>query len=440
MSQDITKPRAISGFPEWLPAQQRVQDRFINTIRRVFESYGFCHLETSAVELTEVLAAKGVEAKEIYSLSRLAATAEDDEENRYSLHFDLTVPFARYVALNQGQLVFPFKRYQIQKVWRGERPAQGRFREFYQCDIDIVGIDQLPLSFDAELLEVMGNLFGELKLGQVEFRVNHRKLLQGFYSSLGLSEDTRSQVLIEVDKIEKIGQAGVLKRLAELVCSESQAQKIVSFALSRQERQGLRQHLEGLEVDHPDFQQGIDELSQLLEQIPETSTARLVWDGSITRGLNYYTGVIFETSLIGATGLGSICSGGRYEDLCSRFSKTSMPGVGISLGLTRLLSYLFNQEGFVNADAQSPSDVLLIAMDGAQLLQYRRVAQQMRRMGWNVELSPVGKLKKLMTIANRKGIPHVVIPNEDGSFEWKDMLSGEQQKYSEAELLSKNKA
>jgi histidyl-tRNA synthetase len=437
MSQEITKPRSISGFPEWLPAQQRVQDRFMDTIRRVFESYGFCHLETSAVELTEVLAAKGVESKEIYSLSRLQA--EEDEENRYSLHFDLTVPFARYVALNQGQLVFPFKRYQIQKVWRGERPAQGRFREFYQCDIDIVGIDQLPVSFDAELLEVMGALFGELKLGQVEFRINHRKLLQGFYGYLGIAEDCRAQVLIEVDKIEKIGQAGVLKRLSELGLTEAQGQKIVEFASSRHGSEGLRTHLENLGIEDSVFRAGIEELCELLDQIPAMSEARIIWDGSITRGLNYYTGVIFETTLVGAEGLGSICSGGRYEDLCSRFSKTKMPGVGISLGLTRLLSHLFNQEGFVDASAQSPSEVLLIAMEAGQLLNYRRIAHQLRQLGWNVELSPVGKLKKLMTIANRKGIPQVVIPNEDGSFEWKNMLSGEQLKLSETELFQKNK-
>ena len=431
----ITKPRPISGFPEWLPAQQRKEDQFIDTIRRVFESFGFGHLETSAVELTEVLAAKGVESKEIYSLTRLQA--EDNEDSRYSLHFDLTVPFARYVAMNQGQLVFPFKRYQIQKVWRGERPAQGRFREFYQCDIDIVGIDQLPLSFDAELLEVMGRLFTELSLGKVMFRINHRKLLQGFYVALGVAEDVRSQVLIEVDKIEKIGREGVLARLTELGLSADQSDRILSFASSRHSSEGLKDHLLSFDVDSTLYAEGVEELCQLLDQVPSSEGIELMWDGSITRGLNYYTGAIFETMLVGAESLGSICSGGRYDDLCGRFTKVKMPGVGISLGLTRLLSYLFQQEGFVEEQNQSPTDILLINMNEEQTMELKSMASELRSQGKNVELSPVGKLKKLMNYANRKGIDIVIIPNEDGSFEWKNMASGEQEKLSREALLQK---
>jgi histidyl-tRNA synthetase len=435
MSTSITKPRPISGFPEWLPAQQRQEDHFIDTIRRVFESFGFGHLETSAVELTEVLAAKGVESKEIYSLTRLQA--DDKEDSRYSLHFDLTVPFARYVAMNQGQLVFPFKRYQIQKVWRGERPAQGRFREFYQCDIDIVGIDQLPLSFDAELLEVMGRLFAELKLGKVMFRINHRKLLQGFYTALGVAEDVRSQVLIEVDKIEKIGRDGVLTRLADLGLSAEQSDSILNFASSRHGSENLKAHLLSFGVDSELYNEGVEELCQLLDQVPGAEDIELIWDGSITRGLNYYTGAIFETMLVGAESLGSICSGGRYEDLCGRFTKIKMPGVGISLGLTRLLSYLFQQEGFVDDSAQSPTEILLINMNVEQTMELKSIASEIRSRGKNVELSPVGKLKKLMNYANRKGISIVVIPNEDGTFEWKNMESGEQEKCDRVTLLQK---
>jgi histidyl-tRNA synthetase len=435
MSQSITKPRAISGFPEWLPQQQRIEDHFIDTISKTFESYGFAHIETSAVELTEVLAAKGVESKEIYSLSRLQA--EDNEDSRYSLHFDLTVPFARYVALNQGQLVFPFKRYQIQKVWRGERPAQGRFREFYQCDIDIVGIDQLPISFDGELLEVMGRLFQKLNLGEVLFRLNHRKLLQGFYTGLKVAEEVRPQVLIEVDKIEKIGEEGVRSRLSELGLTEEQTSQILKFASSRHGVEGLREHLLAFEVDSELFAEGVDELCGMLEQLPVMDAVDVEWDGSITRGLNYYTGAIFETTLKGAESLGSICSGGRYEDLCGRFTKTKMPGVGISLGLTRLLSYLFSQEGFVDDKNISPTQVLLMNMGGGDVLALKSLAQDLRLKGLNVELSPVGKLKKLMNYANKKGIATVVIPNEDGSYEWKDMNSGEQERLDRDGVLAK---
>jgi histidyl-tRNA synthetase len=433
MSQHIIKPRAISGFPEWLPAQQARQDHFIDIIRQTFESFGFCHLETAAVELTEVLAAKGVESKEIYSLSRLQA--EDDEENRYSLHFDLTVPFARYVALNQGQLVFPFKRYQIQKVWRGERPSQGRFREFYQCDIDVVGIENLPTSFDAELIEVMGSLFERLDCGRVLFRINHRKLLEGFYQAIGVTADLRPKVLLEVDKIEKVGATKVSEKLHEIGLDGEKAEKIIHFARSTCESSKLRPHLESFGIDDSTFRQGIDELCSITEQIPERDTAEMLWDGSITRGLNYYTGAIFETTLRGAESLGSICSGGRYEDLCGRFSKTKMPGVGISLGLSRLLSHLFKAQGFVDETNISPAQVMLIPLSASQILPLREIAAELRRVGWNVELSAVGKLKKIMNLANRKGIAKVVIPNEDDSFEWKDMSDGQQLTLSKAQLL-----
>jgi histidyl-tRNA synthetase len=334
-------------------------------------------------------------------------------------------------------LVFPFKRYQIQKVWRGERPAQGRFREFYQCDIDVVGIEKLPVSFDAELLEVMATLFEKLELGKVVFRLNHRKLLQGFYGALGIDEAVRPQVLIEVDKIEKIGADGVTSRLLELGLNEEQSKSIIHFASSHCERSTLREHLNNLKVEDETFLEGVEELCSMLEQIPELPGADIRWDGSITRGLNYYTGAIFETTLVGAESLGSICSGGRYEDLCGRFTKTKMPGVGISLGLSRLLSYLMTQDGFVDEENISPSQIMMVPFSEDQLLDLRHVASKLRASGWNVELSAPGKLKKIMNLANRKGIAHVVIPNEDGSFEWKTMETGEQEQLSRDELVAK---
>lgn len=435
MSDSITKPRPISGFPEWLPAEQAVQDHWMKIIREVFTSYGFAHIETPAVELTEVLSAKGVEQKEIYALTRLAA--EDPEENRYSLHFDLTVPFARYVALHQGQLTFPFKRYQIQKVWRGERPAQGRFREFYQCDIDIVGIDRLPIDYDAEMLDVMGTLFSRLEIGEIVFRVNHRKLLDGFYASLGIAQEQRPAILTEVDKLEKIGRDGVTKSLSDLGVESTAIEKILNFAGTALEGDELRAHLTGLNVDDTVFSEGITELCDIFEQIVKKENVRLVWDGSITRGLNYYTGAVFETQLVGAESLGSICSGGRYDDLCGRFSKTKLPGVGISLGLSRLLSHLLSGDSLDSLKKTSPTEIVMMGMDAKDRQRDMLLASRLRENGWKVELLPPGKLKKGMTLANKRGAAYVIIPNEDGTFAWKDMAEGHQEDLNETSLLSK---
>jgi histidyl-tRNA synthetase len=229
----------------------------------------------------------------------------------------------------------------------------------------------------------------------------------------------------------------VLTRLADLGLSAEQSDSILNFASSRHGSEGLKSHLLSFEVDSELYHEGVEELCQLLDQVPGAEDIELIWDGSITRGLNYYTGAIFETMLVGAESLGSICSGGRYDDLCGRFTKIKMPGVGISLGLTRLLSYLFQQEGFVDDSAQSPTEILLINMNVEQTMELKSIASEIRSRGKNVELSPVGKLKKLMNYANRKGISIVVIPNEDGTFEWKNMESGEQDKCDRVTLLQK---
>jgi histidyl-tRNA synthetase len=323
----------------------------------------------------------------------------------------------------------------MQKVWRGERPAQGRFREFYQCDIDIVGIEQLPLSFDAELLEAMGAVFVALDCGKVILKCNHRKILQGFYEGLGLAQDVQSQVLIEVDKLEKVGSGVVQTRLTELGVTQEKIEKILKLATSCFGIEGLESHLNSFGIESELFQEGVRELVEVMSSVPQREGIELIWDGSIARGLNYYTGVIFETTLEGSEELGSICSGGRYEDLCARFSKTRMPGVGISLGLTRLLSHILAKKELEKG--LSKEHVLLICMSVDQRAELKQLATEMRELGWKVELTPVGKLKKLMNYANKKGHPQVIIPNEDGSFEWKDMLSGEQQSLERVALLQK---
>lgn len=432
-STPITKPRSISGFPEWLPQEKRIEDQFLSTIQSTFESFGFSHIETAAIELTEVLASKGLEQKEIYSLIRYHA--EDQDANKFSLHFDLTVPFARYVALNQSQLSFPFKRYQIQKVWRGERPAQGRFREFYQCDIDVVGIESLPYHYDAELLEVIGQVFSRLNLGNITFKLNHRKLLQGFYESLGIPSEQQSKILIEVDKLDKIGPEKVAEQLNKLNLEEKFISRILEFASASADSVNLEKTLSSLNVDSSLFHEGKEELISIVSIIPPLNGITLEWHGSITRGLNYYTGAIFETEMEEAKELGSICSGGRYENLCQRFSKTKMPGVGISIGLTRLLSYLLSKKGLASEAALSPTQILISPITDEHFLQYKNLAKQIRELGINVELNPPGKLKKQLNYSNRKKIPYTIIPNEDGSYEFKDMNSGEQSNFQIANLI-----
>lgn len=435
-SSDNLKPRAISGFPEWLPQQQSHEDAFIETIKTIFASYGFLHLETSAVELNEVLCAKGVDNKEIYTLNRIQA--EENEKSKFSLHFDLTVPFARYVALNQGQLNFPFKRYQIQKVWRGERPAQGRFREFYQCDIDIVGIEQLPIHYEAELIEVMSKVFHLLNIGKVIFKLNNRKILQGFYESLGINGDLFQKVLIEVDKIDKIGKDVLSTQLKNLELEDNTIESILSFAQAECFKDDFEATIQNFNLENTLFKEGVEELKKVFSFIGQQDSIEIKWQGSITRGLNYYTGCIFETELVEAPELGSICSGGRYENLCGRFSKTKLPGVGISLGLTRLLSHLFTNNEQYQKNAAPVTDILLTPFDDEQFLYLKNeCANSLRDKGFKVEIFPPAKLKKVMNYANKKGIPYVIIPNEDKSLELKNMETGEQEKLSPEDLLKK---
>jgi histidyl-tRNA synthetase len=432
-SPEILKPRPISGFPEWMPNPQSHQDQSIKNIAQIFESFGFLHIETAAVELNDVLCAKGVENKEIYSLKRIQAEA--DEKSKFSLHFDLTVPFARYVAMNQGQLTFPFKRYQIQKVWRGERPAKGRFREFYQCDIDIVGMETLSINYEAEVIDIMSEVFKKLDIGNVAFKLNHRKLLEGFYNSIDITGDLFPKVLIEVDKIEKIGVEKMKTVLTDLDLNDNQILKIIEFAELKCDAADFESIMQRFNCEDKLFKEGVDELNTVFNLITIPEGFSLQWCGSITRGLNYYTGCIFETEMENAPELGSICSGGRYENLCGRFSKSKLPGVGISLGLTRLLSHLFSNDLRYNKPAFNYSNILIAPFDHEQYLNLKPLASSLRAKGLKVEMSPPVKLKKNMSYADKKNIPFVIIPNDDNSFELKDMEKGEQHKLSHEELL-----
>ncbi len=398
------KPSAISGFPEWLPAQRLKELEVLDTIRRVYELYGYASLETAAVERVEVLQTKGVEGKEIYALERLAAES-GAEKRELALHFDLTVPLARYVAQNYPQLSFPYKRYQIQKVWRGERPAQGRFREFYQADIDVISEDNLALHFDAEMAAIIAEIFQRLGI-RVRIRINNRKVLLGFYRALGLEGEQVSLALREVDKLEKVGPEVVARILGEQGLASRQVERCLALAQVRG-MAGCLDVTSGL--SEPQLDEGLAELEFVATQLAHLGEAVEV-DLGIVRGLDYYTGSIYEAVLPDYPALGSVCSGGRYENLASEFIKRKLPGVGISIGVSRLLSYLFGKGGW-NPTRSSPTEVLVVLPGEEHRTAANEIARQLRAANVPAEVfHEPAKLDKQIRYADRKEIPHVIFP------------------------------
>ena len=292
----IYKPKPISGFPEWLPEVRYAEQQWMDIIRATFESYGFCNIETPSVEEVEVISAKGEVDKEIYVLNRLHADEDDDKEARLALHFDQTVPLARYVAMNFNDLTFPFKRYQMQRVWRGERPQEGRFREFYQCDIDVIHVDNLPLYFDAEMPAIIHQIFNKLDIGAFEIVMNNRKILTGYLEGLGI-KDIISAIRI-LDKFDKIGRDGVIKTLIdEMGLSPTTANRAVALASIRTKDSSFATQVRELGVTNETLETGLDELSFVIDQLPQDN---IVVDLSIARGLDYYTGTVYETRLLDA--------------------------------------------------------------------------------------------------------------------------------------------
>jgi histidyl-tRNA synthetase len=358
----MNKPTPLSGFPEFLPSQRTVEREVIATLSRTFELHGFGNIETRAVEPMDQLLRKGDTSKEVYVLRRL----QEDDSNRdkgMGLHFDLTVPFARYVLENAGKLEFPFRRYQIQKVWRGERPQEGRFREFAQADIDIVGRDTLPFHHDIEVARVMLEALGKLTfLPGFTLQVNNRKLIQGFYAGLGAPDVEETMRLI--DKLDKMPADEVGKLLvSEAGLSDEQAAKCLELATITATDDSFVEKVRALGVESELLEEGLTELATLINATaplagPDSGaeSVRIVADLSIARGLDYYTGTVFETRLDGYESLGSICSGGRYDALASD-GKTTYPGVGISLGVSRVLVPLV-QKGALDGDRQVPSTAL----------------------------------------------------------------------------------
>lgn len=406
MSDKVT-PRILQGFAEFLPKEQILFNNIYDKIRNVYEKYGFLPIDTPTIELSEVLLAKagGETEKQIYRFTK--------GDNDLSLRFDLTVPLARYASMHEPNLVFPFKRYHMSKVFRGERPQKGRFREFYQCDIDIIGAEELPLVYDAEIPAVICDVFKEINLGDFTIRLNNRKILGGFFASIGLS-DKITDVLRVIDKLEKIGADGVTKELLEVGADEETIAKILSFVEISGTTDEILEKLITLGIEDETFKQGVYELSEVVRymrafNIPEKNFAI---DLTIARGLDYYTGTVYETMLNDYKKLGSVCSGGRYENLTGYYTEKKMPGIGISIGLTRLFSQLIDA-GIISAESASLAKVLVIPMDKDVLPFALFTASAFRAEGIATDVYLCEKgMKQKMKYADRLGIPYAAIIGE----------------------------
>jgi len=433
---DIIKPRTLSGFMELLPAKQTQFERMLAILRKTYSLYGFAPLDTPAIEDAQILLAKGggETEKQIYRFQK--------GDSDLALRFDLTVPLAKYVALHYNDLCFPFRRYQISKVYRGERAQRGRFREFYQADIDIIGDGKLDILNEAEIPSIIYKVFKGFGLNRFQIRVNNRKILNGFYEMLHLSHKA-SEIMRTVDKLDKIGTRKVgFMLIDELGISEDHADEILEFMLIRGTNQEVLEKLSEYLGRSETFDQGYQELVAVTENlaafgVPEENFAV---DLTIARGLDYYTGTVYETTLLDHPEIGSVCSGGRYDNLAGYYIDKQLPGVGISIGLTRLF-YVLDEQGLLNPELPSaPCDVLILPMtsDPAPSI---KTAEALRSVGIRVQLyGEQKKFKQKMAYANKLGVPFAVLLGEDeiaeGKCSVKDMRTGEQQKLTVGEAAA----
>ncbi|MCJ0824467.1 histidine--tRNA ligase [Luteimonas sp. 50] len=433
----MIKPRTPPGVMELLPREQVAFQRMLDAIRATFEAYGFLPVETPVFELTDVLLTKsgGETERQVYFVQSTGALEKGGEGRpELALRFDLTVPLARYVAEHEHDLAFPFRRYQMQRVYRGERAQRGRFREFYQCDIDVIGKDSLSIRFDAEIPAVINATFERLAIGEFTIQFNHRKLLRGFFEGQGIEGERQLLVLRELDKLDKRGADAVAATLAGegFGLAGDVVARLMAFSRVRSNgHDDAMARLDALGAGTPLFEEGRDELRQVLAQLKALGVpeSRYALNLSIARGLDYYTGIVYETTLDAHPEIGSICSGGRYDNLASHYSKSKLPGVGISIGLTRLFFQL--QEAGIVPTAESSVEVLVALMDEARLADALSLSQQLRAAGFNVEtqLEP-RKLAKQLQYADRAGIRFAVIRGDDeaarGVVAVKDLRRGEQ--------------
>ncbi|NID14000.1 histidine--tRNA ligase [Luteibacter yeojuensis] len=444
----LTPARTMPGVLELLPLDQIAFQRMLDTIRRNYERFGFLPIETPVIEYSDVLLTKtgGETERQVYFVQSTGAlgAAEKGGVPELALRFDLTVPLARYVAEHEHDLSFPFRRYQMQRVYRGERAQRGRFREFYQCDIDVIGKDSLSVRYDAEIPAVIYSVFRDLAIGPFTIQLNNRKLMRGYFENLGIADPERQMlVLREVDKLDKRGPDYVRDTLTgeAFGLSAEAAAKILGFVQVRSTSVAEAfDKLDALGTGSDTFEQGRAELKEVLGLIrdfgvPETHFALNL---SIARGLDYYTGTVYETTLNDHPGIGSICSGGRYENLAGQYTKSHLPGVGISIGLTRLYWQL-RDAGLVST-AESTVDALVTQMDAAQMPTYLAVAGELRNAGIATEVVlEGGKLGKQFKYADRAGIRFVLVIGEDeiakGVVTVKDLRREDQFEVSRADLV-----
>jgi histidyl-tRNA synthetase len=415
-----------SGFPEFLPAEKRLEQYLMDTIRQVYESYGFTPIETPAVERLEVLQSKGNQGDNIiYGLQpilppnrqmerdRSGSSEEKDGESR-ALKFDQTVPLAAYVARHLNDLQFPFARYQMDYVFRGERPKDGRFRQLRQCDIDVVGRTELSLLYDAQMPAIIAEIFNRIKIGEFIIRINNRKILTGFFRSFGLTDDRIKPCIQIVDNLEKIGKEKTIAALTGCGLSIEQAQQTIDFINIKGEPDKMLADLSIMSdrlVNAELFKLGIAELTTVINGVKNLGvpSSQFCIDLAIARGLDYYTGTVYETTLVGHEALGSICSGGRYEELVGMFLGEKMPGVGISIGLTRLISRLL-KANILQPLAATPAQVIVLNLQEDLMSTYLQISQQLRQAGINtITVFDRRPLKKQFAFAEKQGIEYCIV-------------------------------
>ena len=434
-------PRTLSGFMELLPAPQQQMERIMEVLRRTYSLYGFTPLDTPVIESSDVLLAKGggETEKQIYRFQKGDADL--------SLRFDLTVPLAKYVALHYNDLTFPFRRYQIGKVYRGERAQRGRFREFYQADIDIIGDGKLSIVNEAEIPSIIYKTFSTLGLKRFQIRVNNRKILNGFYAMLGLTEKS-GDIMRTVDKLDKIGPEKVKATLMdeEIALTEEQAGEILKFIAITGTNEEVLAALEGYKGRNEVFDEGLTELNTVVKYLAAfgVPAENFAVDLTIARGLDYYTGTVYETTLLDHPEIGSVCSGGRYDNLAEYYTDKQLPGVGISIGLTRLF-YVLGEQGMLNPDLPTaPADVLILPMTD-DLSAAIGFATALRENGIRAQIHGENKkFKQKISYADKLGIPYVIFLGEDeinaGVVACKDMATGEQTKLEPAATIYRIKA
>ena len=420
MAEQIIKPAAITGFPEYLPEERILEQQMLDKIRAVFESHGFCSIETPVVEKLEVLLSKSADTnKEMYVLGRLQA--EEKEEAKMGLRYDLTVPFARYVAQHENDLVFPFKRYQMQPCWRGERPKLGRYRQFTQCDVDIVAREKLALEYDALIPAVVCEAWQKIGFENIVLQISNRKILAGFAEGLGIEKV--GETLRVLDKLKKIGSDGVREMLTELALTSDQIDSCLKIAEINTTDLSFADKVRALGIQNEILELGLNELTECVKLYSTLCKVPYRVDMSLVRGFDYYTGTTYEVQLLGTDFADSIGGGGRYDNLASIMTKSKLPGVGMSRGVSRALGVALKL-GLMQTGAKSPTEVLVVNVENADKSKMLSIAEKLRARGIKTEVYlEGGKLAKQLKYANDKKIPYVWFDIDNAV---KNMETGEQ--------------